>query len=129
MTISPASLSSVAIRFVVGCHAAGQRPAAAARTAGRPVTVVSDRGPLVGVEHDDERIFRGIAYAAPPTGERRWRPRVPATAWDSPRDATREGHACLQPREQHMTLDLRATVGAHLKRAVCELWDSVDRTR
>jgi para-nitrobenzyl esterase len=31
--------------------------------------------------------------------------------------------------EQHMTLDIRAGVGAHLKRDVCEFWDSVDRTR
>jgi carboxylesterase type B len=31
--------------------------------------------------------------------------------------------------EQHLTLDIRSTVGAHLKRGVCEFWDSVDRTR
>jgi carboxylesterase type B len=30
--------------------------------------------------------------------------------------------------EQHMTLDVRSTVGAHLKSDICAFWDAVDRT-
>src|SRR5262245_16204832 len=78
------------------CHAAEQRPAAVGHPAGARVAVVSDRGPVVGVERGDVRVFLGIPYAAPPTGDRRWRPPEPAAAWSAPREATREGHACLQ---------------------------------
>jgi len=31
--------------------------------------------------------------------------------------------------EPHMTPDLHSTVGTHLKRDICDFWDSVDRTR
>jgi para-nitrobenzyl esterase len=41
--------------------------------------------------------YKGIPYAKPPAGDLRWRPPVPATAWDGVRDAGEFGHACLQP--------------------------------
>jgi para-nitrobenzyl esterase len=44
--------------------------------------------------------YKGIPYAAPPTGELRWRPPVPAAAWQGVRDAGELGHACLQPPQQ-----------------------------
>ena len=44
--------------------------------------------------------YKGIPYAQPPIGDSRWRPPVPATAWDGVRDAREFGHACLQPPQQ-----------------------------
>ncbi|WP_044561135.1 carboxylesterase/lipase family protein [Azospirillum sp. B4] len=41
--------------------------------------------------------YKGIPYAEPPTGDRRWRPPVPAHGWTGVRDARDFGHACLQP--------------------------------
>jgi para-nitrobenzyl esterase len=41
--------------------------------------------------------YKDIPYAKPPTGELRWRPPVPALAWEGVRDAKEFGHACLQP--------------------------------
>jgi len=41
-------------------------------------------------------VFRGIPYAAPPTGELRWRAPQPATPWNGVRDATRSAPPCLQ---------------------------------
>ena len=48
---------------------------------------------MLNVEHDCE-IYRGIPYGAPPTGELRWRPPVPAAKWDGIFDATKQGKTC-----------------------------------
>ncbi len=45
-------------------------------------------------------VYKGIPYAKPPIGELRWRPPVPAPAWDGVRDAQEFGHACPQPPQQ-----------------------------
>ena len=52
------------------------------------------QGEVVG----DLNVFKGLPYAAPPTGWRRWRPPAEAAAWKGVRDATRFGPACVQPR-------------------------------
>lgn len=40
--------------------------------------------------------FLGLPYAAPPTGERRWRPPEPAPTWQGLRSARAFGAACMQ---------------------------------
>jgi para-nitrobenzyl esterase len=40
--------------------------------------------------------FRGVPYAAPPVGERRWRPPGPVESWSGARPAVEFGPACLQ---------------------------------
>jgi para-nitrobenzyl esterase len=40
--------------------------------------------------------FLGIAYAAPPVGDLRWRPPQPPASWQGVRQATRYGPACPQ---------------------------------
>lgn len=60
--------------------------------------VEAPAGSVRGSEERDLRIFKGIPYAAPPVGERRWRPPVPAAKWDGVRDATKFGAACMQPK-------------------------------
>ncbi len=59
-------------------------------------------GILQGTDDANTRVaaYKGIPYAKPPTGELRWRPPVPASAWDGVRDAREFGHACLQPPQQ-----------------------------
>lgn len=49
-------------------------------------------------------IFRGLPYAAPPTGPLRWRPPVAPPAWEGVRDATRFGPACFQPKPRSASI-------------------------
>jgi para-nitrobenzyl esterase len=71
----------------------------------RSTTVATDRGPVVGRERDGAREFLGLAYAAPPVRNLRWKPPEPAAAWTTPRDATRRGRACPQPNTWGMVRD------------------------
>jgi len=44
------------------------------------------------------RVFRGIPFAAPPVGERRWRPPQPVAPWPGVRKAAEFGSRCMQGR-------------------------------
>ena len=73
--------------------AAGAVPAAAAPVVDAPAGSV--RG---DEERGGMRVFRGIPYAAPPVGDRRWKTPAPLPVWQGVRDATRFGAACVQPK-------------------------------
>jgi para-nitrobenzyl esterase len=45
-------------------------------------------GKVQGLERNGIHVFRGIPYAAPPVGARRWKPPQREDAWDDVRDAT-----------------------------------------
>lgn len=62
-----------------------------------PVVDAPD-GAVRGVQERDMRVFRGIPYAQPPVGERRWRAPAALPRWDGTRDATKFGAACMQPK-------------------------------
>ncbi len=42
-------------------------------------------------------VYRGIPYAAPPVGERRWKPPAPPVSWTDPREFDAYGPVCPQP--------------------------------
>jgi para-nitrobenzyl esterase len=44
------------------------------------------------------RSFKGIPYAEPPVGNRRWAAPIAAAGWKGVRDASRFGANCIQPR-------------------------------
>ncbi len=58
-----------------------------------------DAGPISGIagSNPDVRVFKGIPYAAPPTGKLRWRAPQPVAHWDSVHAADQFGAMCTQP--------------------------------
>jgi para-nitrobenzyl esterase len=63
-----------------------------------PSTVTVSSGQLTGVAGRDAgvRVFKGIPFAAPPVGPRRWTAPEPAAAWTGVRAADRFAPACVQ---------------------------------
>jgi para-nitrobenzyl esterase len=73
-----------------------------------PRQVSTTSGPVVGHADGATTAFLGIPYAAPPTGERRWRPPVAPAPWTEPRIAEGFGPACPQKaaaRDQDLVQD------------------------
>lgn len=58
--------------------------------------VMTTKGPVRGRERKGVSLFAGIPYAAPPVGDRRWKPPAPAEPWSDVRDCTRFGPAAPQ---------------------------------
>ncbi|HEY6530741.1 MAG TPA: carboxylesterase/lipase family protein [Acidimicrobiales bacterium] len=58
--------------------------------------VTTAQGRLEGLEGDGVWHFRGIPYAAPPVGERRFRPPAPPASWDGVRPAKEFGSVSWQ---------------------------------
>ena len=95
-----------AIRFCVTLAALALAAAGAtAATAAAAAASGSDSGPIVTTDDGAVRgmtagtvdEFLGIPYAAPPTGNLRWRPPQPPAEWQGVRDATQFAPSCPQP--------------------------------
>ncbi|WP_447006596.1 carboxylesterase/lipase family protein [Saccharothrix isguenensis] len=91
-------------------------------------TVRLSSGAIRGHRFDGHLSFRGIPYAAPPVGERRWRPPAPVEPWSGVRDATAPGNPAPQPAqsftdvtavdEDCLTLDVTVPATPGAKRPV-----------
>jgi para-nitrobenzyl esterase len=71
-------------------------------------TAKLDSGMVQGAASGDLIVFKGIPYAAGPSGALRWRAPQPVSAWKGVRPATAFGAACAQP---HLSEDAWARVG------------------
>ncbi len=58
--------------------------------------VVATESGLVSGSGDAIRLYKGIPFAAPPVGDRRWRPPEPVTPWKGIREATAFAADCPQ---------------------------------
>ena len=70
-------------------------PVAASADPSRPVVVI-EGGAVRGVAVSGGYAFRGLPYAAAPTGNLRWRPPRPPADWTGIRDATEFAPSCPQ---------------------------------
>lgn len=74
----------------------GSQNAVLAEAASPSVTLA--QGQLTGTAGDGVEVYKGIPFAAPPTGPLRWAPPAPAMAWQGARDASQFGPVCPQQR-------------------------------
>lgn len=84
--------------------------AEARRTGDGPV-VDTAYGPVRGTDDGTVKVWKGIRFAAAPTGALRWRPPQPPPRWSEPADATRVGPVCPQPTDPRIPIDLGAPQG------------------
>jgi para-nitrobenzyl esterase len=65
-----------------------------------PEPVKTDAGLISGTSAaaPGVRVFKGIPFAAPPTGELRWRAPQPVAQWTGVRSADKFGDVCVQPK-------------------------------
>jgi para-nitrobenzyl esterase len=68
----------------------------AANAQSTPLQVKIASGTVEGKDITGVRAFLGIPFAAPPVGDLRWKPPVPAAKWDGVRKATDFGSHCMQ---------------------------------
>jgi para-nitrobenzyl esterase len=91
-----AALTALTLTATGATAASAGAAAAAWGSGGAPVVTTNDgavRGMTVGTVDE----FLGIPYAAPPTGNLRWRPPQPPAGWQGVRDATQFAPSCPQP--------------------------------
>jgi para-nitrobenzyl esterase len=91
-----AALAALTLTAAGATAATASGAAAASRVHVAPIVTTGDgavRGTTAGTVNE----FLGIPYAAPPTGNLRWRPPAPPADWRGVRDATQFGPSCPQP--------------------------------
>ena len=59
--------------------------------------VKTDTGYVSGIHQDNLRVYHGIPFAAPPTGDLRWRPPAPVQPWNGVKETSEYAAACPQP--------------------------------
>ena len=66
--------------------------------AANPLQIKTDKGKVEGAYTADQQViaFKGIPYAAPPVGDLRWKPPMPAAKWKGVRPAKEFGSHCVQ---------------------------------
>ncbi len=66
--------------------------------------IQTNAGPIVGIEENGLRIFKGIPYAAPPVGELRWKAPQPHIPWTNPLVCDQFGSVCPQIKDWFLDL-------------------------
>lgn len=62
----------------------------------KPIVAITEAGPIRGTIEGKIQVFKGIPFAAPPTGLLRWREPQPVQPWNGVRDTKDFAPACVQ---------------------------------
>jgi para-nitrobenzyl esterase len=84
----------------LACLALGGQSAAQGDEANAGAVVTAPAGAVQGQTEGEVRVFKGIPYALPPLGARRWQPPSPMPRWQGVREAKAFGPACVQPQSR-----------------------------
>jgi para-nitrobenzyl esterase len=57
---------------------------------------LTESGTISGIRANGLSVYKGVPFAAPPVGDLRWRPPVPAASWTGTRKADAFAPACMQ---------------------------------
>lgn len=89
----------VGFSLLAGCTQTGSGPGVAnvSGTANESGIVKTDAGSVSGFAQNGLRVYLGIPFAAPPTGDLRWRPPAPVQPWDGVKATITYSPACPQP--------------------------------
>ena len=79
--------------------------AASLANAGAAPQVLTESGAISGVSASGLTVFKGVPFAAPPVGDLRWRPPMPAAPWTGTRKADAFAPACMQTGCPHAGRD------------------------
>ncbi len=113
----------IALAAVTGLASCGSMSA----SDGAAPAATLDTGRVQGEKSGDLAVFRGIPYAAPPTGNLRWRAPQPVAHWTGVRPATAVGPACPQP---HVSDEPWARVGPQSEDCLyLNIWQPVKRAQ
>ena len=99
------AVSSVSVAATVLAVGTGGAFASPASDGTNPI-VRTDDGFVRGMAAGTVDEFLGLPYAAPPTGNLRWRSPAPPAAWDGVRDATQFGPSCPQVLDPKLNPEL-----------------------
>ena len=94
------AVSAVSVAAAVLAASAGGAVASPASGGANPIVRIDD-GLIRGASATGVNSFLGLPYAAPPTGNLRWRPPQPASSWSGVRDATHFGASCPQAQAKN----------------------------
>jgi para-nitrobenzyl esterase len=97
-----AALAALTLATAGATAASAGAVTAHAGSGGAPIVRTGD-GAVRGMTAGAVNEFLGIPYAAPPTGNLRWRPPQPPAGWQGVRDATQFGPSCPQPQLHNAT--------------------------
>jgi para-nitrobenzyl esterase len=87
----------VSFSLLAGCTKIQEGPTGIAGPVNESLIVRTDAGSVEGIQQDGLRVFYGIPFAAPPTGELRWRPPAPVRPWEGVRETKAYAATCPQP--------------------------------
>ena len=87
---------SLGLALIASAALAGLAACASMGGASAPDTAMTASGPVKAIERGAMRSYFAVPYAAPPTGDRRWRAPQPAAAWTTALANTKSAASCLQ---------------------------------